>query len=330
LALQVSMYPQLYWYNPREDFFFFGAGIAPQGEWTISFRDFFQRKRKTSLWDPFPSMYRFSPRVVMTKKGPIPLLRAGGSSFLHTPSLQSWKTTVDHALSLIDQRVLQKVVLARMTTVEASIQLGTPQPMGISFALLWDEEHIFLGNTPETLFERKGALLSTEALAGTKTLAIASKELLSSKKDREEFFFVRDTIIEKLSPYCKKITYDIEPKIKKTKTLQHLWTPITAHLSKDISDEFLLALLHPTPAVGGLPSETAQNFIYAHESFDRGLYAAPIGIQKENFSHFIVAIRSALQKEKKMHLFAGTGIVALSHSELEWEELNGKIDRSVQ
>jgi len=325
------MFPKFYWYNSESNFFLFGAGIKTETlsseDWTISFRDFFQKKRRTPLWDPFPSQLTYSPRVVITNKGKIPSIKPKWLKLAHTPDYPFWKEKVENALSLIDQGILKKVVLARMTTseVDPPLIMDIPNRPGVHFAISLDENHVFFGNTPETLFQRKGDLLLTEAVAGTRIKNANSKEFLANPKERNEFFFVRNTIIEKISPLCSKISYEKEPRIKKTATLQHLWSPIQATLSEKISDEFLVNLLHPTPAVGGLPSEQALDFIYSNEPFDRGLYAAPIGIKQKKFSHFIVAIRSSLFKENKLYSFAGTGIVKDSNSYSEWVELNNKI-----
>lgn len=322
------MYPQLYWYNQAEDFFLFAEGEkrrTSDDEWLISFQDFFQKKRKTSLWDPIPARYAFSPRRVSYTKGTLPLIGSEIHSCKHTPDVFSWEKTVHDALKLIDQKVFNKVVLARVTETDLPITISTPPATGISFALLFDEERIFLGTTPETLFQRKGKLLFTEAVAGTRKKEVPSEELILNPKERAEFFFVRDTIHGKLSSYCSNIFYEKEPMIKKTATLQHLWSPIRAELKYPLSDEEITALLHPTPAVGGLPSAEALDFIYQEETFDRGLYASPIRIEKKDYSHSIVAIRSGFWKSGVMHLFAGAGIVAGSQPKHEWEELNAKI-----
>lgn len=324
------MFPKFYWYNSETDFFLFGAGIKQgplsDNDWTFTFRDFFGKKRKTPLWEPFPERFSFSPRIVITNKGKVPKADPEWSSFSHSPDYPLWESNIAKALSLIDKRALKKVVLARMTTTEynSPLLIETPTAPGISFAICLDENHVFFGNTPETLFQRKGISLFTEAVAGTRKIDDNKEQFLADTKERNEFFFVRDTILQKLSPICSKISYQQDPMIKKTLTLQHLWSPIQATLLKNLPDEFLVDLLHPTPAVGGLPSQKALDFLYTLEPFDRGLYAAPIGIRKKDFSHYIVAIRSSLLKENKLHSFAGTGIVKGSSPQLEWEELNRK------
>ena len=88
----------------------------------------------------------------------------------------------------------------------------------------------------------------------------------------------------------------------------------------------LIKALHPTAAMGGFPTREALNFIAHHEAFDRGFYAAPIGISSFQQTDIKVAIRSALIQGDLIHLFAGAGISEGSNPEAEWNELEAKID----
>src|SRR5699024_1519296 len=83
----------------------------------------------------------------------------------------------------------------------------------------------------------------------------------------------------------------------------------------------LIKTLHPTPALGGVPTNKALQFIRAEEPFDRGWYGAPIGwLDGAGNSEFAVAIRSGLIQKDEMSLFAGCGVMADSDPEEEYEE----------
>ena len=57
----------------------------------------------------------------------------------------------------------------------------------------------------------------------------------------------------------------------------------------------LVERLHPTPALGGLPKDSAVEKIREVEDLDRGLYAGPIGwFDYQGNGEFAVAIRSGL------------------------------------
>ncbi|KZV21682.1 isochorismate synthase, chloroplastic-like [Dorcoceras hygrometricum] len=76
---------------------------------------------------------------------------------------------------------------------------------------------------------------------------------------------------------------------------------------------------------GLLVSSDALAATRARESFDRGMYAGPVGWFGGAGSEFAVGIRSALVgKDTGAILYAGTGIVEGSKSAMEWKELELK------
>ena len=112
-----------------------------------------------------------------------------------------------------------------------------------------------------------------------------------------------------------------QPSLHRLPRLQHLSTPIRATLKADATLLQVVAALHPTPAVAGHPRAEALDHIRAHEGFDRGWYAAPIGwIDAHGNGDFIVSLRSALVDGGACRLFAGCGIVADSDPINEYQE----------
>jgi len=86
----------------------------------------------------------------------------------------------------------------------------------------------------------------------------------------------------------------------------------------------VLLRLHPTPAVGGFPRETALAAIRELEHDARGWYAGPVGWIARDQAEFAVAIRSAMLRERDAIVFAGAGIVAGSVPQREWRETEDK------
>jgi salicylate biosynthesis isochorismate synthase len=88
----------------------------------------------------------------------------------------------------------------------------------------------------------------------------------------------------------------------------------------------LVALLHPTPAVGGTPTAEAMAWIRREEGLGRGWYAAPIGwFDATGDGDFRVALRSALLDGRTARLYAGAGIVAGSDAAAELAETETKL-----
>ncbi|XP_075516496.1 isochorismate synthase, chloroplastic-like [Primulina tabacum] len=261
----------------------------------------------------------------------------------HVPNQISWDSAVNQALSMIRSKdsALNKVVLARGSRVLANIEidpliwLESLQAEGknsYQFCLQPPEAPAFIGNTPERLFSRDGILVSSDALAATRARGATEaldlqmgQDLLSSPKDHHEFAVVRESIRRKLEAICSSTVVEPNKALRKLPRVQHLYAKLTGTLHIE-DDEFkILSSLHPTPAVCGQPMEEARLFITETESFDRGMYAGPVGWFGGAESEFAVGIRSALVgKDIGAILYAGTGIVEGSKSAMEWKELELK------
>lgn len=152
------------------------------------------------------------------------------------------------------------------------------------------------------------------------------KELLHDEKNLAEHDFVVKMIHDSFLSSCSDVKKPAGPQLYKTKSVQHLYTPITGHLKTSASLFDLIEKLHPTPALGGAPQQKAVEVIADIEPMTRGWYAAPIGWMdgREN-GEFVVAIRSGLIEGKSARLFAGCGIVEDSDPQSEYEETQIKL-----
>ncbi len=236
--------------------------------------------------------------------------------------------------------VVSKVVAARRVTltlsrapevarVLARLRSDAPSCTRFSFRI---GARTFVSATPELLVETDGVRLWTEALAGTIALGpegldrATEARLLSSRKDREEHAFVVEAIESALLPVTRGIERAALPAVRRLARLAHLCTPIEAELRAPLPILDLVERLHPTPAVGGLPRLVALGIIERSERAERGWYAAPFGwVDAQGRGKFVVALRSALLHENKVHLFAGAGIVADSDPALEFAETELKL-----
>ncbi|PSN19947.1 isochorismate synthase [filamentous cyanobacterium CCP5] len=253
----------------------------------------------------------------------------------------AFQQAVERAIERIRQRQLRKIVLAHAADVLA------PRPYSVFNTLRtlrqrYPDCHIFaipagqgtfLGASPERLLSLRHRRLVTDALAGSaprgNTLAADSAladTLLHSPKERNEHQFVVDFLLKKLTGMDLKPSYRPTPSLLQLSNIQHLHTPIRTLVPAQIHPLQLVEALHPTPAVAGVPTAAACQQIRAHESFDRGLYAAPFGwIDAQGNSEFIVGIRSALVQGDRARLYGGAGIVAGSDAAQELAEVQLKL-----
>ncbi|OIN46457.1 isochorismate synthase [Pseudomonas azotoformans] len=252
-----------------------------------------------------------------------------------------WEGKVDTALQAIAGGDLNKVVLARHIEYQLDAPLDTGAVMQRLHArrnashlfALHRGEHCFMGATPERLLSCQAGRLTTHALAGSARRGLTADEdqaigvrLLADPKEHHEHQLVVQTITQALSGKVSDLQAAPCPGLLKLATVQHLSTSITAQLNPDKRLLDGIQALHPTPAVGGLPSTTALDFIRRHEGFDRGWYAAPVGwLDSQGNGDFLVALRSALISPRHCHLFAGCGIVEGSQPAKEYEETQIKL-----
>ena len=208
----------------------------------------------------------------------------------YNPDEKNWIEQCQKALLTFDAGSMEKIMLARQTNLEFShsfspllflLQYPYPQNAIYRFYLEPIENHAFFSFTPERLYRRDGNKLLTEALAGTCSKESlngddhhASEMLLNSEKDIREHNFVRDMIYDELLKICSNIDMEKEIKVLQLNRLAHLYTRCTAQLKPEFeSDGDVLQLLHPTPAVGGVPKAPAMQHSLELETFSRGWYS---------------------------------------------------------
>ncbi len=241
---------------------------------------------------------------------------------------ERWSALVTRALAAIDRGELDKVVLARAISVKSDQAIDTGallealaarNPTCRTFLIRGDAGAVFLGSTPETLCRIEGSLLRTEALAGSAQPG-DGEALLGRQKELREHRWVVDHIVSGLAGIAGALQRRPEPEIRELANVAHLVTPISARLTPGRSVADVVAALHPTPAVAGVPTAAALRFLKLHEPLDRGLYAGLVGFIGPGRAELSVALRSALVRGASAQLFVGAGIVRGSAPETEWAE----------
>ncbi len=257
-----------------------------------------------------------------------------------------YRNAVQSAVARIDAGEFSKMVLARAKDLSSDSLLnplrvlnGLRQrfPDCYSFSFAGGRGQSFIGASPERLAQVQGGAVTTEALAGSirrgasaREDASLAAELVTSEKDRREHQIVLESIVGRLRPLGIDAHYAPVPGIRRLANVQHLQTPIRADLPSGVRLLDVIARLHPTPAVGGVPQEAAVRAIGELESFPRGLYAGAIGwVNAQGGGEFFVGLRSALIEGKTARLYAGAGIVAGSSPEKEFAETELKF-RAIQ
>ena len=251
---------------------------------------------------------------------------------------KAWTAAVEEVLARIGDGRLAKLVLAREVTVElhrpldvATVvgKLRREQPSCFTYAA-----GAYVGASPELLARRRGLDVLSRPMAGTVAQGGSAADnrrlvaaMAASPKEQTEHRLVVDDVRAKLSLIADRSPQTRGPEVVRLSTVAHLATTVDCRLRDPATSALdVAALLHPTPAVAGVPGPAAMAAIAELEGFDRGLYAGPVGwVDARGDGDWAVALRSATLDGTRARLVAGAGIVTGSDPDAEWEETEAKL-----
>lgn len=188
----------------------------------------------------------------------------------------------------------------------------------------WNNTEGFFGVTPEILCRMENSQLKTMACAGTMPSAEAMT-LNSDPKLQQEHAAVIDGLLADLSPFGK-------PTIGKTEVrsfgkLAHLVTPITLNMPATSTVDKMIALLHPTAALGAWPKKRGSEFLKDYADLvPRKHYGSPAGIfLSPHEGVILVAIRAIEWNFQALMIYTGGGVIKNSILHEEKNELMLKL-----
>ncbi|HYB91139.1 MAG TPA: isochorismate synthase [Candidatus Binataceae bacterium] len=257
---------------------------------------------------------------------------------------RDWRARVERAQSQIIAKNLSKVVLSRRREIAgrdpfdpAAIieQARATRPSCFNFCLRPGATS-FVGSTPELLVRLERDRVVSGALAGSAPRGATEAEdralgesLLASAKDREEHELVVSAVRMMLKTEAA-LSAGGAPQLVRLPEVQHLFTPIEGRLWGDRTVLEIASLLHPTPAVCGVPRELASVIIEREEPW-RGWYTGAVGwMNARGEGEFAVALRAGLIDGRKFFLWAGAGIVRGSDPDAEFAETEIKMSALIR
>ncbi len=187
-------------------------------------------------------------------------------------------------------------------------------------------EGIWTGATPETLLNRNGSFYETMALAGTQKRLLDGMPIRWDEKEKEEQAYVTGFVEEQIKSLAIKNYERSQAETVFAGSLAHICTRFRFPVG-DLQGNTgrFVSLLHPTPAVCGLPKEKAWQLISETENHRRHFYSGFLGPwQLEKTAHLFVNLRCARFTKDKYELYVGGGLTAASNPEKEWQETEDK------
>lgn len=268
------------------------------------------------------------------------------SSYYQTPDILNEELHRDNYAidfanfhSQLEKDFFRKIVLSRCADIQLADSLDCEQlflmacklypRLFISLVSLPDGTS-WLTATPEILLEGVGQRWRTIALAGT--MQLQGDELKGegenvrwSTKNIQEQRYVATYIAECLEQFSLVFSEE-GPRTVRAANLVHLRSDFTFTANGNIHIGNLLEALHPTPAVCGLPKQSALRFIMANEHIPRQYYSGfmgPLGVNEE--THLYVSLRCMQICQDRCRLYAGGGLLKDSQFEMEWLETEAKM-----
>ena len=242
--------------------------------------------------------------------------------------------------SQLTQGAFRKIVLARCATLETAHIADTRQlfwkacqryPRLFIALVSLPDGTCWLTATPEILLEGVGDEWRTVALAGTMRLKEdelngEGEHVCWSTKNIQEQRYVATYIAECLEKFDIDFRED-GPCTVRAAHLVHLRSDFTFRMRLNDRVGALLDVLHPTPAVCGLPKREAFNFILDNERVSRQYYSGFMGpLLMNDSTHLYVSLRCMHICDHQYQLYAGGGLLLDSVEEQEWQETEAKME----
>lgn len=238
-----------------------------------------------------------------------------------------FKSLISKGIQAIENNQFKKVVLSRKETInliDFQVVSGFEKlvhlyPSTFVYCFFHPKIGVWLGATPEQLLKADDFSFKTISLAGTQK-DIGSTAITWHKKEQEEQQFVTDYITDILKDVGSEIIVS-KPYSIRAGNIWHIKTDISGNLNANFGIQKVIKLLHPTPAVCGLPKQQSKDFILNNENYNRKFYTGFLGeLNIDNKTNLFVNLRCMEIDKEQANLYMGCGITKDSVPEKEWEE----------
>ncbi len=211
--------------------------------------------------------------------------------------------------------------------------LRSLNPSPYMYFLNLDGFHI-VGSSPEILTRVEEGKITVRPIAGTRPRGaseVADKaleeDLLSDPKELAEHLMLIDLGRNDAGRVSEIGTVTLTDKmiVERYSHVMHIVSNVEGELKKTMSAMDALKATFPAGTVSGAPKIRAMEIIDELEPVKRGIYSGAIGyISWSGNMDTAIAIRTAVIKDKQLHIQAGAGIVADSIPRNEWDETMNK------
>jgi anthranilate synthase component I len=195
-------------------------------------------------------------------------------------------------------------------------------------------DHHVVGASPEILVRLSGGTVTLRPIAGTRPRGASpeedarrAEELLADPKERAEHVMLidlgRNDVGRVARPGSVRVTDRMV--IERYSHVMHIVSNVEGRLAEGRDAIDVLKAAFPAGTVTGAPKVRAMQIIDELEPVKRGVYSGAVGYLGFNGDMDVaIGIRTALLKDRRLHVQAAAGILADSDPRSEWQETQHK------
>jgi anthranilate synthase component 1 len=253
---------------------------------------------------------------------------------------ENYEVSVDKIKDYIVEGDCMQVVLSQRLSIpfeSAPVDLYRAlrclNPSPYMYFLDLDDFQI-VGSSPEILVRLEDDMVTVRPIAGTRPRGkteeediALEKDLLADPKELAEHLMLIDLGRNDTGRVAEMGSVELTDKmiIERYSHVMHIVSNVTGKLKQDMSAIDVLRATFPAGTVSGAPKIRAMEIIDELEPVKRGVYSGAVGYLSWNGNmDTAIAIRTAVIKDKTLHIQAGAGIVADSLPRNEWDETMNK------
>ena len=196
------------------------------------------------------------------------------------------------------------------------------------------EDFYIVGSSPEVLARLEDEQVTVRPIAGTRRRGetavddqLLEKEMLADPKEIAEHLMLIDLGRNDVGRISQPGSVEVTEKmvVERYSHVMHITSNVVGQVNAGINAIDVLKATLPAGTLSGAPKIRAMEIIDELEPVKRNIYGGAVGYIGWNGNmDMAIAIRTAVIKDKMLHVQAGGGVVADSVPELEWEETMNK------
>ena len=191
-----------------------------------------------------------------------------------------------------------------------------------------------VGSSTEVLARLEDEQVTVRPIAGNRRRGetgaddrILEQEMLSDTKEMAEHLMLIDLGSNDVGRISQSGSVEVTERmvVERYSHVMHITSNVIGQVNEGMNAIDVLKATLPAGTLSGAPKIRAMEIIDELEPVKRNIYGGAVGYIGWNGNmDMAIAIRTAVIKDKILHVQAGGGVVADSEPELEWEETMNK------